>query len=403
LNVAADYPRQFKILMGGTLINSIGSGMVFPFLTLYLHDRLDLSMTAAGVVLFLWSTSSLVGLLLGGSLADQLGRKRLMAFSLCSSAIALLALGLAASVWVGAVATVFEGLLGAMYQPARDAMVADLVESDKRPQAYGLLRITANLGIAIGPAIGGFLASRSYLLAFLLSATATLIFFLVVLLLMYETRPAGSPSQRHESAPAPRGLTSVLSDTPFVVFCAAVALTTVAYSPMMTILPVYMKDQFGLAASDFGWVMTTNAGMVVLLQYPITRATQRFPRLPVIAAGSILYGLGVGSVTLGGEALHFVSAMAVMTVGEMLLTPNATSLAADLAPSDLRGRYMGMLGLAWNFGFGGGPLLGGLIVDRLAPRALWPIMGSLAIVVASVYLLLGRSTSGRETRAVDAT
>ncbi len=389
-NIAAEYPRQFRILLGGTLVNSIGSGMVFPFLTLYLHERLALSMTAVGLVLLLWSASSLVGQLVGGSLTDQLGRKRLMAFSLGTSAIALAGLGLANSVWVASLVTVLDGVLSAMYQPATDAMVADLISTEKRSQAYGLVRIIRNLGIAIGPAIGGFLAARSYLLTFLISAAATLIFSVVVIAFMQETLPQRRTMRRQTFEPVSRGILTVLQDSPFIVFCTAIALTTVAYSPMMTILPVYMNDQFGLSANYFGWVMTTNAGMVVLLQYSITRATERFPRLSVIAAGTILYGIGIGSVTLGREFGHFVVAMAIMTFGEMLLTPTATALAADMAPPDLRGRYMGMLGLAWNLGWGGGPLLGGLVTDRLAPWALWPIMGFAAASVALVYLVLGR-------------
>ncbi|HEX7588183.1 MAG TPA: MFS transporter [Anaerolineae bacterium] len=388
-NLVADFPRQFWILFGGTLINQIGSGMVFPFLTLYLHQRLSLSMTSVGVILSVWAISGLVGSLVGGSLTDQFGRKRLMVFSLGATAVGLVAFGFADALPSSIAAVVFVGFVSAMFQPARDAMVADLVGPDKRPQAYGLLRVVANLGIGIGPAIGGFLASRSYLLAFLASGSATGLFFLITLSQMRETMPAAAP--RHKAnAGAPGNFAVVLRDRRFVLFCVATALAVVAYSQMMTVLPVYMKDQFGLGESFYGWVMTTNALMVVALQFPITRSTQRLARFPLIALGAVLYAAGVASVALGTTFWHFVVSMAILTLGEMIIVPTATAVTADLAQPQVRGRYMGALALTWNLGFGIGPILGGIITDQIAPRALWPMMGSAALAGAFILLLLAR-------------
>ncbi len=394
-NLIADFPRQFWILFGGTLINQIGSGMVFPFLTLYLHQRLNLSMTFVGVILMLWSISGLVGNLAGGSLTDRFGRKRLMVFSLGASALGLVAFGFADSLISAAIIVLYVGFVGALFQPARDAMVADLVGTDKRPQAYGLLRVVANLGIAIGPAIGGFLASVSYLIAFLTSASATMVFFFITILLMRETKPTTTAPQRNANAAAPGNFGTVFRDHRFIVFCSATAFAIIAYSQMMTVLPVYMKDQFALGETFFGWVMTTNAAMVVLLQLPITRVTEKVARLPLIALGAILYAVGVASVALASTFPHFVASMAILTLGEMIVVPTATAVTADLAPAELRGRYMGVLGLTWNVGFGIGPILGGVIIDQIAPRALWPIMGSAALVGALILLLLARFKPAR--------
>lgn len=388
-----EFPRQFWILFGGTLVNSLGGGMVFPFLTLYLHQHLNLSMTSVGLMLTLWAGSSLVGQLIGGSLTDKFGRKHLMVFSLGSGVILLPLFGLADTVLTAAAAVMLLGFTGAMYQPARDAMVADIVATDKRVQAYGLMRVVSNLGIAIGPAIGGFLAAQSYMLAFVASAFATLLFFVVQIFWIRETKPE---QVVHESTRQPEGsFLSILANTPFVVFCIATTLVIVASVQMMTVLPVYMKDQFNLGESYFGWVMTTNAGMVVLFQFPITRISEKIPRLFWIASGSLLYAVGVGSVMLGSEFPHFVASMAVATLGEMITVPTATAVTADLAPAQMRGRYMSVLGLTWNLGFGVGPVLGGLVSDQIAPRALWPVMGSAALAGALVFLVLQRVVSPR--------
>jgi MFS family permease len=215
-NLIADFPRQFWILFGGTLVNQIGSGMVFPFLTLYLHQRLNLSMTLVGVILSIWAISGLLGSLVGGSLADQMGRKRLMVTSLGTNALGLVAFGFADTLPTAVAAVVFVGFVSSMFQPARDAMVADLVDTDKRPQAYGLLRVVANLGIGIGPAIGGFLASVSYLIAFLSSASATLIFFFITLFMMLRpSRPLRRGARRVRRRPVVLPLSFAIGGSSF--------------------------------------------------------------------------------------------------------------------------------------------------------------------------------------------
>jgi MFS family permease len=389
-NPLAEYPRQFGILVGGSLINSIGSGMVFPFLTLYLSQRLNLSLTVVGAVLSLWSASALVGQIAGGSLADQLGRKPLMAISLCLNAIGILAFGLADSLTVAAVIVVCNGITGALFQPARDAMIADLVATEKRAAAYALLRVVHNVGVAIGPALGGFLAARSYLIVFGANALGTFIFFLFTLALIGETKPVAA-SAAQTAAPA-GSFRDVLRDYRFLAFCLGAMFVIVSAAQMFTTLPVYMKKQFALGESYYGWVMTTNATMVVLLQYSITRAGSRLARLPFSALGAIFYGLGTASVVLGSAFPHFVLAMAIATIGEMIVVPTATAVTADLAPADMRGRYMGMLGLTWSLGYGIGPIFGGIITDQIAPRALWLPAGSAALLGAAVFLLLARLT-----------
>jgi MFS family permease len=167
---------------------------------------------------------------------------------------------------------------------------------------------------------------------------------------------------------------------------------------MMILLPVYAKENFGVPESQYGFIMAANAAMVVLFQFGITRRTERYPHARVLAVGALFYALGVGSVAWGSNFATFLASMVVLTIGEMIMVPTSTALTANLAPVEMRGRYMGLYSLTWNIGFGVGPVLGGLLNDQIAPVAIW--YGGLVIGLAGAvgFAVLGRSL-GRPDRA----
>jgi MFS family permease len=160
---------------------------------------------------------------------------------------------------------------------------------------------------------------------------------------------------------------------------------------MMVLLPVYAKESFGVPESQYGFILATNAAMVVLFQYGVTRVTTRFPTLRVLAVGSVFYALGVGSVALGMAFPAFLVSMIVLTIGELIMAPTSTTLTAALAPPDMRGRYMGVYSLTWGISFGLGPVLGGLLSDHVAPAAIWYSGLLLGLAAALGFLLLSRS------------
>lgn len=390
----AGFPRPFWVLFFGSLLNSLGGGLVFPFLSLYLRQRLGAPMTTVGFIATLWSLAAVPGQLMGGELVDRVGRRRMMVLSLLAGGATTLGFGLAGTLPAFLVLALAAGLTGSAYGPAAGAMVADLVEPEERARAYGLLRITNNFGFAVGPALGGLIAGRSYLLLFTFSALASLIYGAIVFWGTHETKPQDAQGLA-QAREGPGGFLHILQNGPFVLFCALVVAAELPYSQMTMILPVHMKEDFGLAERYFGWVMTTNAGLVALLQYGVSRWAERRPRLRMMALGTALYGLGVGSVALARGFSWFVGSMVLVTFGEMISVPIANAVSADMAPADLRGRYMAFFGLTWTIGYAIGPMLGGLVVDRLSVGLLWPLMCALGAVATGGFLLLQRAKGER--------
>jgi MFS family permease len=383
---AAEYPRQFWLLYAGMLISSAGGSMVWPFITLYARQRLEIPMTAVGLLLSVYAAGGLVTSLFAGPIIDRLGRKGVMVFSLLANSAAYLALSMADNLVLFALLMAANGACNPLYRVGAEAMVADLIPPDRRSGAYALVRMSYNVGVAIGPAVGGFLASASYTWAFYGAAAAFAVYGVLVLTSVVETLPArtAGASERADEG----GYGRLVRDRPFLAFWGITVLAIIPSSLMFVLLPVYAKEQFGLPESQYGFVVTANALMVVLFQYPLTRAAARYRPLPVMATGALFYALGVGSVALGTRFLSFLLSMVIMTVGEMLLVPIGTTVAANLSPVDMRGRYMGFYGLTWQVGVGIGPVLGGLLSEQIAPVAIW--YGGLAAGLAAAlgYLFL---------------
>lgn len=385
----ADYPRQFWLLFWGLLINMAGASIVWPFMTIYMRQQLDVPLTNITLLFTLNSAAGLAATTAAGPLVDRFGRKGAMVLSLVVGSATLAAMSYARTLALWAVLQVLSGATGPLYRVGSNAMVADLVEPQRRPAAYALLRTIANLGVAIGPSVGGFVTSVSYTLAFYIAAGASALFALLVLCFLAETLPRGR--QEHGQPHHSRGYRPLLRDRPFLAFCGVYILGAMAYSLMMLLLPVYAKENFGVPENRYGFIMATNAAMVVLLQYTVTRATERYQHLSVLAIGSLFYAVGVGSVGWGSSFAAFLVSMVLLTIGEMIVIPRSTALTANLAPPELRGRYMGVYGLTWSVGFGIGPVIGGILNDTLAPVAIW--YGGLVMGLAAAlgFVLLARS------------
>jgi MFS family permease len=179
----------------------------------------------------------------------------------------------------------------------------------------------------------------------------------------------------------------VLRDRTFISFTFAFWLTMMAAAMLWVLLAVYTKTNFGLSESRYGLIPTTNALMVVFLQLPVTQVTKRFKAMPVLAVGAAFYAAGVASVALSSSFWGFWTSMVIMTIGELIMIPTSSTFVANLAPADMRGRYMSIYGLTWSIASGVGPVLGGFLNDHLGPRTIWYGGGLIGLVSAALFLL----------------
>lgn len=377
------YPRQFWLLFWGMLLSTIGSSMIWPFLMVYASERLSLPLTQTATLVTLNSTASLIMTFAAGQITDRAGRKIVMVISLLSNAVVYLFFSHAATYTQFAIVMVLLGASNPLYRVGADAMMADLIGPEKRADAYSILRMSNNAGIAIGPAVGGFLAAASPYLAFYIAATGLFLYGLLVLFFARETLPQREAGLE-VSVERWGGYDRVIRDWPFIITVINITFGLITASLMWILLPVYATKVIGIPKQLYGFIPTTNALMVVLLQVLITQWTKRHPPLRMIALGMFFYAIGVGSVALGTGFWGFWMSMVIITIGELIIVPTSSTYVANLAPADMRGRYMSIYGLTWSLSIGIGPLLGGFLSDNFGPPATW--IGGLVIGLVSTVI-----------------
>ncbi|MBT3337852.1 MAG: MFS transporter [Anaerolineae bacterium] len=387
-----EYPRQFWVVIGASFVDHLGGALLFTFFSLYVTQHFGVGMTEVGILFAIFSISEFFGSMFGGALTDQIGRKSVIIIGLVVSALTSVGMGLVNKLELFYLMAVITGLFADMAGPARQAMLTDLLPEEKHADGFGIMRVVMNLSVAIGPAIGGFLAAQSYLLLFGADAVSSVITAIAFYFLVAETLPQAKTEEDKEEkisfADSFRGYLIVLKDRAFILFMGISMIVTIVYMQMYGALPVFLRDVHNIPEAGFGMIMSLNATMVVLLQFAITRKMGKRPPMLMMALGAIIYAIGFSMYGFVNEYAMFMLAMVIITIGEMVVTPVAQALVAKFSPEEMRGRYMAVFGISWLIPGAIGPLLAGLIMDNGDPRWVWYASGILAIIATLGFLYL---------------
>lgn len=375
-------PRSAWVLFAGTFVNRLGT-FVLPFITLYL-TRNGFSAPQAGLAIAAYGLGGLLSQIVGGLLADRIGRRNAIALSMLSTGALTLALWRAETLALIYPLMFGIGCMGELHRPASGALIADLLPSEQRVTAFTLYRLAVNVGWAGGLALGGFLAEESFDLVFVGDAATSIAFGVISLVAL----PHGTRTTRREEAHLPTARSSILADRGFLLFLGAVLITGAVYSQNVSTMPLHIREA-GYSPSTYGLLQSLNGVIVVFAELPVIAWTQRHERLRMVALGELLIGIAFASLLFADTLPLLVAMIAVWTFGEMIESPMASAIAADRAPAHARGRYQSafgsMFGVAWIFG----PMLGTLTF-AVNPAVLWTACGVLGVVAAALSLAAGR-------------
>ena len=393
-----EFPPTFWTLMGASFIDRLGGALLFPFFALYITQHFGVGMTQVGILFAIFSITSILGSFIGGAITDKFGRKSMLLFGLIVSALSSSLMAFVNEITVFYSLAAFVGLLSNAGGPAQQAMIADLLPPKKLTEGYGIWRVVANLAVTFGPAIGGFVVAffNTYILLFIIDAVTSLITAVIVYKVIPETKPALAEDKEEESLTQTfGGYRIVWRDSVFMSFIVISVLVIIVYVQMNSTMPVYLRDVQGISPAGYGYIISLNAGMVVLFQFWITRRLTGRAPLRLMSLGALLYTIGFAMFGVNSTLYYYAFAMVIITIGEMVIVPVSQAVAARFAPEDMRGRYMAMFGFSYAIPFAIGPLLAGLIMDAYDPHWVWWASGILGSVGVLGYLLLDSRVSDK--------
>lgn len=391
---APSLPRPVWILQAGGFANAVGSGLVLPFVLIYLHDALGLPLVATGLAVGGYGLTSLVATPVAGALVDRLGARAVLRVSLLLLALGYGAFPLARSVPEAFAVLGLAGLGNGGFWPSQSALLMGLSGADRRHQASALGRATYNLGLGAGSALGGLALAGASIARFeLLFALDAVTFVAFALATLWVPAVAVERSTR---AMQRSGYGAVARDR---IFMALILLNVVyvagAFAPFESALPLYARHQLGLSPSVIGFVFLANMLAVGVLQLPAARAIEGRRRLQMLAAMTGLWAVafvlifGSGLLPQALAVSIVLLAAVVFAAGECVLGPAHSPIVVQLAPPELRGRYLAVLTASYAVGFTLGPPLAAAGLS-VSPGGLWLFAALVCVFAAVAGLALER-------------
>ncbi|WP_063774143.1 MFS transporter [Streptacidiphilus rugosus] len=381
-------PRSVRLLLLARVVNRLGA-FSLPFLTTLISTDHAASMTTAGLVTAAFGAATIPSRLLGGRLADLVGRRFTVVLGLCCCAVAQL--GIAGSRSLAAVVgcAVLLGLAFELYEPPSQAIISESVPPEQRVQAFSLF----SAALAVGGMGAGLLAAvlGHWDLRWLFVAdagTCLACAVLVGLALPPDRRPRRRVAPHGARKGAGRPPLRPLRDRSLVTMLLTGSAYALVNQQTVMSLPLALAHQ-GRPAADAGLLFTAAALTTVLAQ-PLVRLepARRMSTPAALALGHLLLAAGLLGYAVAGSLPAECGATAVWSLGDLLIMGRAYALVADLAPPGASGRYLAVFGVSWGIAAALAPVLGTQLLAHAGATTLWVATAGFCLTLSGVQLLV---------------
>lgn len=386
-------PRELWILSIAALINRSGS-MVLPFMAIYANKHLHLSITDSGLILTVYGLAALVTAPIIGKICDIIHPFKVMKFSLLLSGLLLFAFPEVTSYTGILILTFVWSVLNEAFRPANLVVLSTLTSVEQRRMGFALNRLAINLGMSIGPAIGGFLILFNYSFLFYVDGAAHILSwcFLVVSALKIE----------YKNVPDLTEINNIIEDYDktrsrnLIIFLLAFIPVTMVFFQMMSTFPIHLTNLLKFPEYVYGMVFTINTVMIIFIEVPLMNYLAKYENLQLISVGAILVAIGFGAMLFTYTIPVLIATVVVWTFGEMIIFPSSAAYISEIAPENKRGKFMGYYQMSNNVAFSLGPWLGTVAYERAGPSVLWSATFVLGMIsYFAIRVLIKKSRSGK--------
>jgi len=381
--------RPVWILVVARAVNRIGA-FTLPFLGVVLTVEFGASLGRTGLILALFGAATIPSRLLGGQLADRLGRRRTIVLGLAGCAVAQTWIALSHALWSAVLATVLLGLAFEIYEPPSQAMIADVTGPSDRPAAYGLY----SAALAAAGVLAGLLAAaishvdlRWLFVADAVTCVACAV--LVALALPADVRRGSEETTaltQPEDATAPAepdraAVVSVWRDRRLLLLLASGTVFATIYMQLIIGVPLTLLEQ-GLPKSGTGFILAVSAVTLIVAQRLLR--VQNLDDFRAMTVGYVLLGAGLLVSAVAHSLPIFLLAAVLWSLGDRFLLTRYLAQASGLAPEHARGRYLAVFGLSWGIATTIAPLTVTQLLDAAGPKGLWLTSAAVAAALAVI-------------------
>ena len=370
------------------LINRSGT-MVIPFLTVYLTS-IGYSLNQAGLMMGVFGCGAFVGGYLGGWLTDRWGFFYVQIASLLCNGLLFIVLGYLTQLWTIGLCIFVLSSLGEAFRPANAAAIAAYSDESNRTRCYSLNRLAINLGWAVGPAVGGLLASIHYNLLFWADgltciAAAALLYFCLA--------PFTVPKATREATIETATISKAHTDTFYLKSLFCLLLIGIVFFQLFSIIPVYYKTAVQLSEATIGWVLALNGLIISLVEMVLVyRLQNRRSDFHYIVIGSFLVGCSFLLLIISPVFSVVFIAMLTVTLGEMFLFPFANNLWINRSSDRNRGQYAAFYAMTFAVAQVLAPTGAAQVVQEFGFNTLFVLDFFLCLLAAVGFYLLYKHT-----------
>lgn len=339
--------REIWLLSLVMLINRMGA-MVLPFMSIYLTTSLHFSLAEAGFVMGFYGAGSIIGAFLGGYLTDKYHYHGVQLWSLAGSSVFLFIIPFLYDFWTLSAAVFLFSCVSDTLRPANSVAISAYSRPDNRVRSFSLMRLSINLGFAIGPALGGLiLITFGYAWIFIFDGITCLL--AAAFILLYLPRKTNEENEEAESELSYESSNSPYKDTTYLTFIFLVMIYGALFFQLFTSVPVFMKKESGYDESMVGLFMALNGLIIALFEMPLIQKLEKKPNsFNLITYGFLFLSISFGFLLFNEVSILFSFLYVIMiTVSEILAMPFMLNYAISRSGKSNKGRYMALYSMAY--------------------------------------------------------